>query len=66
MSIINANEHGFNLPAGYTLAIVKNGEVIDSGSHIEQAAFNAAGDVYLNLMDEFIDTSEIKNKAQPA
>ena len=63
---ITANQHGFELPDGCTIAIVKDGQVIESGAQLEQALFNAAGDVYLDEMDRFIDRNQLKNSVRPA
>lgn len=64
--MIKANQHGFELPDGCTIAIVKDGQVIESGAELEQQLFNAAGDVYLDEMDRFIDRNQLKQPAQPA
>ena len=64
--MIKANQHGFELPDGCTIAIVKDGQVIESGAELEQTLFNAAGDVYLDEMDRFIDRNQLKQPAQRA
>lgn len=64
--MIKANHHGYELPDGCTIAIVKDGQVIESGAQLEQALFNAAGDVYLDEMDRFIDRNQLKNSVRPA
>lgn len=63
---ITANQHGFELPDGCTIAIVKDGHVIASGAELAQELFEAAGNVYLDEMDRFIDRNLLKQPAQPA
>lgn len=61
--MIKATQHGYELPDGYTIAIVKDDQVIESGTELAQALFNAAGDVYLDEMDRFIDRNQLKQPA---
>jgi len=63
---IIANNYGLVLPEGCQLAIVKSGQIIDQGQHIAEEVFNAAGQVYLDAMDKYIDQNQIKVIAQTA
>lgn len=63
---IKANNYGFILPDGCQLAIVRGNEIVDSGHHIASQAFNAAGQVYLDAMDKYIDQNQIKHIAEIA
>lgn len=64
--MIKATQHGFELPDGCTIAIVKDGQVIESGAELEQQLFETAGNVYLDEMDLFIDRNLLKQPAQRA
>tara|TARA_R100001443_G_scaffold75752_1_gene83287 strand:+ start:436 stop:630 length:195 start_codon:yes stop_codon:yes gene_type:complete len=61
--MIKATQHGYELPDGCTIAIVKDGQVIESGTELALALFEAAGDVYLDEMDRFIDRNQLKQPA---
>ena len=63
---IKATQHGYELPDGCTIAIVKDGQVIASGAELAQELFEAAGNVYLDEMDLFIDRNQLKQPAQRA
>lgn len=63
---IIANNYGLVLPEGCQLAIVKSGQIIDQGQHIADEVFNAAGQVYLDAMDKYIDSNIIKDISKRA
>lgn len=59
-SVIEANNDGLIMAAGYELAIVKNGKVVATGNAVAEHAFNVVGDQYMDCFSKTIDIRKFR------